>query len=114
MLDNQGQPSTAKGNGLGFGWAPDGRPFLSTLAASNVTYTNCVAEDCQVGFDTWFHINGVWDNISAPGCETDVLVQTNPPAKRVLFADPIAESNPPLWTPLVNVARDNEVKNLRF
>ena len=47
------------GFGVGFGWAPDIRA-INIYVANNVTYDNCTAKDCQIGFDTFNHSNSRW------------------------------------------------------
>lgn len=61
-----------KGVGIGFGWAPDMRPQFSKPALYT-RVVNCRAIDCQIGFDTWNHVNGSWENIITKRCCTDVL-----------------------------------------
>ncbi len=91
VVNAQGQPDTSLGYGTGFGWAPDPRQIF-IWPANNVTYNNCTATNCQLGFDTWNHTNSIWEpNISAPGCPTFMLIQ---PAgtQRVVSMDKCSES----------------------
>ena len=73
----------------GFGWAPDPRAILSTTAAAGVTYTDCVADRCEVGFDTWYHIDSKWIRPVHTNCKTGILIQ--PKGKRTLSCDPCSE-----------------------
>ncbi len=107
-----GEPDTSYGYGVGFGWAPDPRPEFRAVPAESIRYSACAAENCQVGFDSWCHIGSTWDDIATPGCDIKLLVQTDPPAERTLFADPISECNPPVTVTLTNLARDNVVKDM--
>lgn len=61
------------GYGIGFGWAPDPREEFVNMYAENTIYSNCSALYCQVGFDTWNHINGIWRNWKAENCNINVL-----------------------------------------
>jgi hypothetical protein len=87
-----------KGNGTGFGWAPDPRPLFK-LPAIGVAYTNCTANRCAVGFDTFYHQNSVWTSPTTTNCATPILV--NPTEQRTLTCDgcsecpPGGERNPP-------------------
>lgn len=65
------------GYGIGFGWAPDPRPSFIDMYAKDTIYLNCGAMYCQVGFDTWNHINGTWENWKTENCNIDVLQQPN-------------------------------------
>lgn len=82
-----GYEDTSKGNGTGFGWAPDPRIIEPAV---NILYQNCKAKYCQVGFDSWFHINSVWDGIYSKCNQIDVLEQSNS-AQRTLTCDPCSE-----------------------
>lgn len=68
VLDAAGQPDTAVGYGTGYGWAPDPRKAFNNAPASNVQYNNCVSTNCQVGFDTWNHVNSAWKDFTADDC----------------------------------------------
>lgn len=65
------------GYGMGFGWAPDPRKPFIDMYAKDTIYLNCSSKDCQVGFDTWNHINGIWENWTVENCNIDVLMQPN-------------------------------------
>lgn len=107
--DAAGNHTPALGHGVGFGWAPDPRPALRDTPAKGVVYDRCVANDCQVGFDTWYHQDSVWTSVEAPACGTPILEQLDPPGKRTLFADPASECNPPITVTLTNIAKNNIV-----
>lgn len=59
-----GKHDASLGYGTGFGWAPDPRPNLLKPAV-NVLYQDCFAKYCQVGFDSWFHIDSVWNKVTS-------------------------------------------------
>ncbi len=71
-----GQPDTSYGYGTGFGWAPDPRPQW-LKPSSLITYTNCKAVNCQLGFDTWNHQDSTWINPAAFCCGQNHLIQAN-------------------------------------
>lgn len=48
--------------GYGFGCPHDIRNTF-IYPANDVTYTRCEVSGCQVGFDTFYHINSEWDRI---------------------------------------------------
>jgi len=89
VFNEKGKHSDSLGYGTGFGWAPDPRPdFL--LPAINVLYQDCNAKHCQVGFDSWFHINSVWDRVTSIENEIAVLNLGNS-AQRTLSCGPCSE-----------------------
>jgi hypothetical protein len=92
-------------HGVGFAWAPDPRSFFCNTGAFNVTYTDCSADRCDVGFDTWFHVNSTWTRPVFTNCTTGILVQ--PGATRTLSADPCSECNPAISVTLTNIASGN-------
>lgn len=75
VLDTTLSANINNGLGVGFGWAPDLRWPLSVIPAAIVSYTDCEATGCQVGFDTWKHKAAVWEDCNASDCEIDFLVQ---------------------------------------
>lgn len=81
----------AGAQGTGFGWAPDPR-WIFRLPATGVAYTNCTADSCAVGFDTFYHVNSVWLHPTCTGCVTNVLIQ--PGAQRTLICDGCSECAP--------------------
>lgn len=90
VLNAQLAPDTTKGFGTGFGWAPDPRTEFDTATANNVLYANCKAENCQLGFDTWYLINPIWTKDTAQHCLIPVLVAPN--AQRTLSMNKCSES----------------------
>ena len=78
--------------GVGYGWAPDPRIYFRYIGAYNVTYTDCQADHCDAGFDTWNHVNSTWTNPVYTNCTTGILVQHG--ATRILTADACAEAVP--------------------
>jgi hypothetical protein len=90
VLNAQLTPDTTKGRGTGFGWAPDPRAEFDTVTANAVIYTNCVAVNCQFGFDTWYHTNATWENDIAINCQLPLLFA--PQSKRTLTMNKCSES----------------------
>jgi hypothetical protein len=91
----------------GFGWAPDPRPEFAYLGAYDVTYRRCVAENCQVGFDTWYHVDSTWIRPVHKNCERGILIQ--PKGKRTLSCDPCSECILPITANLTNIASGNTI-----
>ena len=91
--------------GTGFGWAPDPRSLFCYIGAFDVTYTNCSADHCDVGFDTWYHVNSSWIRPVHTNCTTGILVE--PGGQRTLSGDPCSECNPPISVTLTNFESGN-------
>lgn len=114
VVDAQGNYNPTLGFGVGFGWAPDPRPeFLAP--ATNILYLDCIAAHCQVGFDTWDHINSVWAYVVSKCNDIAILVQEN--GQRTISCNPCSECGclgPGCYpTPYV-VTIDNQAKNNIF
>jgi len=76
VIDAKGETNPEVGIGIGFGWAPDPRPeFL--FPATNILYLDCTAECCQVGFDSWDHIDSTWSNIVSRNNDIAILADEN-------------------------------------
>ena len=97
------------GFGTGFGWAPDPRIEFRTIYSNNIKYINCSSYNCQVGFDTWNHIDSSWTNILSNNCDENILIQTN--GSRTLSCNCCSECNPPLYVVLFNNASNNIINN---
>jgi hypothetical protein len=93
---------------VGFGWAPDPREQFAHIGAYGTTYVDCTAENCEVGFDTWFHVDSTWVCPKTIGCKTDILIQ--PRAKRTISCDPCSECDPQFDVTLTNIASGNTIK----
>jgi hypothetical protein len=115
-----GFEDTSKGYGTGFGWAPDPRIIEPAV---DVLYKKCTAKYCQVGFDSWFHINSVWKHIYSKCNGIDIL-NLDDTAQRTLSCDPCSECGctfpgcypNPLVVTITNVASNNvfvDVKKVR-
>jgi hypothetical protein len=91
--------------GTGFGWAPDPRSYFRCVGAYGVTYTDCTADSCEVGFDTWYHVDSTWTRPVYTNCETDILVE--PGGTRTLTGDACSECIPPITVTLTNFASGN-------
>ena len=102
VKNTQGQPDTSKGFGTGFGWAPDPRYPFRDIPGIEITYVNCTAINCQLGFDTWYHQMSSWKNDIAIGCNKPVLFE--PGSQRTLSMDKCSESpgGDPFWVQLTN------------
>lgn len=96
------------GYGIGFGWAPDPRKPFVDMYAKDTIYVNCGAISCQVGFDTWNHIDGKWENWTVENCDINVLQQ--PGAKRIFSMNNCSELPPDMTSPMVisNNASNND------
>lgn len=99
-----GNPDTTLGYGVGYGWAPDPRCMFNT-GVRNVEYQDCTATNCQIGFDSWYHINSTWQNVSYPGCPIGILQE--PGSQRILSGNQCSECDPPFAVILTNVASGN-------
>lgn len=97
------EKSLLMGTGTGFGWAPD--PRLCHIAATAITYTDCTAINCQVGFDTWNHIDGTWHKPTYENCAINILVE--PGGERTVYGAPLTECNPPVAVSIHNQAKHN-------
>jgi hypothetical protein len=96
---------------VGFGWAPDPREQFAHIGAVGTTYVDCTAEGCEVGFDTWFHVNSTWVCPKTINCQTDILVQ--PGAKRTISCDPCSECDPQFDVTLTNIASGNTIRHCK-
>ncbi len=110
VVNAAGQPDTSCGYGTGYGWAPDPRKAFNHKVASNVQYNNCISTNCQLGFDTWNHVNSIWNNFTANNCGQFNL---NLPAGavRVLSMNKCSEqpSGEPGQVNVINQATNNTV-----
>ncbi|MCU0285331.1 MAG: hypothetical protein MUF15_02925 [Acidobacteria bacterium] len=106
VLDENKQPNTAFGYGTGFGWAPD--PRFEFIGALFVKYDNCKSIDCQVGFDTWNHIDSIWENVDTQCCPIPILVERIG-TSRTLSMDNCSESpsGMPETLTIKNMAKGN-------
>lgn len=94
------------GFGVGFGWAPDPRPAFAYIPAKNVKYKKCTAKNCQVGFDTWNHINSLWTYITSKHNAISLL--NNKSNQRTLTCNACSECDPPISTTLTNQSTNNK------
>lgn len=89
VFDEKGSQHASLGYGTGFGWAPDPRPSL-LKPTMNVLYQECIAKHCQVGFDSWFHIDSVWDRVTT--IKNDIaILNLGDDAQRTLSCGPCSE-----------------------
>lgn len=110
VVNELGEKNSCLGYGTGFGWAPDPRPFF-TFPINNVLYVDCIAKNCQVGFDTWYHIDSRWKYIITCNCGISVLNLID--SKRTLTCDACSECIIPISTTLTNVAKGNKFKDIK-
>ena len=95
--------------GMGFGWAPDPRkPF--NFPAIGVAYVDCTANSCQVGFDTWYHVNSIWIHPAYSNIQVSGILQPGPTATRTLTCDGCSEcpTGGPLTPPGGSVTLTNK------
>lgn len=106
-----GMPDTKYGYGTGFGWAPDPRTEFDTVTANNVTYSNCMAVNCQLGFDTWYYTNSTWNNNRVQNCTIPMLIEP-PTTQRVLYMNKCSESptGKPISVTLTNKSKNNKIE----
>ena len=110
FYDENGNQNSCIGYGTGFGWAPDPRPEF-IFPSKNILYENCCANNCQVGFDSWYHIDSVWKKICACCCGISVLNLNN--SQRTISCNACSECNPPIVITLTNVAKGNKFINVK-
>jgi hypothetical protein len=96
---------------VGFGWAPDPREQFAHIGATSTTYVDCTAQGCDVGFDTWFHVNSTWVCPKTINCKTDILIE--PGAKRTISCDPCSECDPTFDITLTNIASGNTIRHCK-
>lgn len=119
VIDHKGNHKASSGYGIGFGWAPDPRPEF-VEPALNVLYKDCIAERCQIGFDSWFHIDCVWDHIISRKNTISILNESG--TQRTLSCDPCSECGclqvgcypTPYSVTITNVAANNQFLNVKI
>lgn len=118
VFDEKGEQSSCLGYGTGFGWAPDPRiEFI--VPAVDIHYKHCTAKRCQVGFDSWFHINSLWEDIHSI-CNGISVLDLNH-SQRTLSCNPCSECGclqtgcypTPTTITIENVAKNNKFKNVK-
>ncbi|MFM7375674.1 MAG: hypothetical protein ACKO39_11060, partial [Chthoniobacterales bacterium] len=111
-------PRASPGRGNGFGWAPDIR-INYQYNAWNVTYDNCTATKCDVGFDTFNHQNSTWINPVSTKNRTAFLRQRSRPGepqgtKRIfrgaVWNQVYEATNQPIPVPVWNNALGNWIE----
>lgn len=105
VCDENGNVDPALGYGTGFGWAPDPRHPFRDIGAYGVVYKRCRAYKCQVGFDTWFHVNSRWSDVGCARCGINGLVE--PGGQRTVSCNPCSECDPPIEAVITNFAGGN-------
>ena len=105
-----------RGYGISFGFAPDPRKEF-IFPAINTLYKNCTSKTSQVGFDTWFQINSIWeDNTSIQDNITFLNMKDN---YRIFYGDDCSECPYPLYPHnysivVKNVSEGNKNKNFKI
>jgi len=119
VYDENGGQSASLGYGTGFGWAPDPRvEFI--FPAVDVLFKNCTAKRCQVGFDSWYFIDSVWQNIKSICNVIPILNLGN--YQRTLSCNPCSECGclqagcypAPATVILNNIAANNTFVNVKI
>lgn len=110
VVDEYGKQNSCIGYGTGFGWAPDVRPEF-IFPSVNILYEKCSAKNCQVGFDSWYHIDSTWKNICTCNCGISILNLNN--SQRTLSCNPCSECNPPITRTIDNIAKNNKFINIK-
>jgi hypothetical protein len=113
VYDQNGNQAPSLGYGTGFGWAPDPRIIEPAI---DVLYKHCSAKYCQLGFDSWFHIDSVWDGIYSKCNDIDILNQDDS-AQRTLSCDACSECGcllPGCYPTPFTITIDNIAKNNIF
>lgn len=111
VFNEKGEEGVSFGYGYGFGWAPDPREMF-VKPASKVHYKNCKAEGCQVGFDTFFHLNSLWEKVVSKG--NDIPLMNGKGNIRVISCSPCSECPQPITNPIKNVARRNKFSGFKI
>lgn len=119
VFDAQGNQGSGLGYGIGFGWAPDPRPEF-IFPAVDVLYCDCIAKECQVGFDSFFHINSVWDHVVSIDNEIPLLNVDH--SQRTLACDPCSECGCqqvgcfpiPYVVTIENIAKNNQFWDMKI
>ncbi len=114
VVDENGNQNSAIGYGVGFGWAPDPRPEF-IVPAVNVLYKECTARECQVGFDSWFHIDSLWTHIHSV-CNGISILDLDK-SQRTLSCNACSEcgcSSPGCYPEPRTITIDNVAENNRF
>ena len=91
--------SDAKAIGVGFGWGPDPRPMFVKPAVLT-QYVDCLAEDCDVGFDLFMAVDPYLQRCSVK--EAHKAVRDDPNDVRTLTCNACSECTPSLSTTVIN------------
>jgi len=110
VYDQNGNYNSCIGYGIGFGSPPDPRIEFQK-SCSNITYENCYAKNCQVGFDSWCQKNSLWKNLCTCNCGISILNINN--SQRTVSCNICSECNPPKVVTLDNKAENNEFINIK-
>lgn len=118
VFDENGKQNSSIGYGVGFGWAPDPRPEF-IVPSVNILYKYCKAIKCQVGFDSWFHIDSVWTHVHSICNGISILDLDN--SQRTLSCNPCSECGcnqtgcypTPITITINNVAKNNKFLHVK-
>lgn len=97
--------------------APDPRIIEPAV---NVLYENCSAKYCQVGFDSWFHIDSLWNHIYSKCNGIDIL-NLDDTATRTVSCDACSECGctfpgcypDPFVVTITNIANNNVFRHVK-
>ena len=106
VVNSENKYNKRLGYGCGFGWAPDPRPEFRIINAVNILYLNCESIKCQVGFDTFNHIDSIWNDVKCIDCCKCILYKNN--SSRTISCNPCSECNPSIVITLINLASGNQ------
>lgn len=111
VFNKDGRQDMATGLGVGFSFAPDIREIY-TYPSYKIKYNNCVATNCDCGFDTFYHIKSLWQNIKS--CNNGIDVLTINCSQRTFFCNRASECpDAPVdgfkYVTINNIARNNKI-----
>lgn len=106
VVDSENKYNKKLGYGCGFGWAPDPRPEFRIINAVNILYLNCESIKCQVGFDTFNHIDSIWNDVKCIDCCKCIVDKNN--CSRTISCNPCSECDPSIVITLLNNASGNQ------
>jgi hypothetical protein len=109
LNDNLKQDSNT-GYGVGFGSPPEVYPHYE-IPPQNISYTNCSSLECQVGFDSWWLQNSLWQNIHIYNCGIPFMNILN--SQRTVSCNLCSNCDPPVLTILYNEAKNNQFQNIK-
>ena len=101
-------PKMADVRGIGFGWAPDPRGRFRDVAAFVTTYDHCTADTCDVGFDTWNHLNSTWTKTATKNIAKANQYLYQPNATRTIWCNGCSECKAGIRAKITNLADSSD------